>query len=40
MFIGRPDKGTTVISFDTAAAIFSNADDQLSNWVENSSQYN
>ena len=38
---GRPDKGASVVSLATAtAAIFANADDHLSNWVENPSQYN
>ena len=39
-----PDKGSSVVSLATAttataAAIFANADDQLSIWVENPSQY-
>ena len=40
--IGRPvlDKGTSVVTFTTAAAMFPNADDYLSNWVEKPSQYN
>ena len=43
--IGCPDKGTSVISLATAAttttaAMFTNADDNLSNCVQNSSQYN
>ena len=46
--IGRPvlDKGTTVITFTATAtatataAMFPNADDYLSNCVENPSQYN
>ena len=43
--IGRPvlDKGTSVVTLTTAtttAAMFPNADDQLSNWVKNPSQYN
>ena len=42
--IGRPiiDKGTSVFTFiaDATAAMFSNADDNLSNWAENPSQYN
>ena len=40
--IGRPDKGASVVSLATtaaAAAIFANADDYLSIWVENPSQY-
>ena len=40
--IGRPDKGASVVSLATAAtaaAIFANADDHLSIWVENPSQY-
>ena len=38
--IGRPDKGASVVSLaTTAAAIFANADDHLSIWVENPSQY-
>ena len=41
---GRPDKGASVVSLATAttataAAIFANADDHLSIWVENPSQY-
>ena len=36
-----PDKGASVVSLaTTTAAIFVNADDHLSNWEENSSQYN
>ena len=41
--IGRLDKGASVVSLataTTAAAIFANAEDQLSNCVENPSQYN
>ena len=43
--VGRPvlDKGTSVITFTTTtatAAMFPNADDNLSNCVENPSQYN
>ena len=41
--IGCPDKGASVVSLATAAttavAIFANADDHLSIWVENPSQY-
>ena len=41
---GRPDKGASVVSLATTAAttdaaIFANADDYLSIWVENPSQY-
>ena len=44
--VGRPvlDKGTSVITFTATttatAAMFPNADDNLSNCVENLSQYN
>ena len=42
--IGCPDKGTSVNSLATSpattAAIFINADDTLSNCVQNLSQYN
>ena len=41
--IGRPDKGTSVISLTTTAtatAMFPNADDHLRNCVRNPSQYN
>ena len=41
--IGCPDKGTSVNSLatsTTAAAMFANADDHLSNCVKNPSQYN
>ena len=37
------DKGTSVVTFTAttaAAAMFPNADDHLSNWVENLSWYN
>ena len=39
------DKGTSVVTLTTitataAAAMFPNADDPLSNWVKNLSQYN
>ena len=34
------DKGTSVITFTATAAMFPNADDNLSNCVENRSQYN
>ena len=41
--IGRPDKGASVVSLATASttatAIFAYADDYLSNWVENQSQF-
>ena len=40
--IGRPDKGASVVSLATtatAAAIIANADENLSIWVENPSQY-
>ena len=41
LLIGRPDKGTSVISLTAAtAAMFPNADDHLSNCVRNPSQYN
>ena len=43
MAIGRSYKGASVLSLATTAAataVFANADDHLSNWAENPSQYN
>ena len=39
MAIGRSYKGASVLSLATTA-VFANADDHLSNWAENPSQYN